>query len=190
MNNRNQRNERRETRRGERNREADEGEREPPSANPDSNENEADMDGSNNTNEARASKHGDNFDVNNEENRGEDAWEAADKSTPSETADDELRSSVRGAYDNMPTAEDILNLANGSSMPGAREKASSDDIMTDPFAVIDHNISLETCCGQKNNFHEATRLCKISSKLGEGMCKGFPRTRNSECNTSPTGTRS
>jgi len=64
---------------------------------------------------------------------------------------------VRGAYDSMPSKEEILSLADGSSLSGAREKASQEEIMRDKYAIIDH-ISLETCCGQKHNFHEAKHI--------------------------------
>ena len=53
----------------------------------------------------------------------------------------------------MPSQEEIKNLADGSSMPGAREKASSEELFLNTIAVVD--LSLETCCGQKNSFHEA-----------------------------------
>ncbi len=64
---------------------------------------------------------------------------------------------VRGVYDKMPSQEEILGLADGSSLPGAREKASQDEIMSDKYAIVDH-ISLEICCGQKHNFNEARHI--------------------------------
>jgi len=73
----------------------------------------------------------------------------------------------RGAYDSMPSQEEILSLADGSSLPRAREKASQEEIMRNKYAIIDH-ISLKTCCDQEHNFHEAKH---INGRVRQGWAR-------------------
>ena len=70
----------------------------------------------------------------------------------------------------MPSQEAIQNLADGPSMFGACEKASPEELMLGPFAIVDH-ILLETCCGQKNNFHEANQVCAKFCLNWAQVCK-------------------
>ena len=144
---------------------SDDNDREGPPADLEYNENdmtgnEADTDNATNGDNTEDTLGGDTDENEENEAGNEERGEADATYDQSNTGEDNRPSSsnVRGVYDQMSSAEEILNLADGSSMPGAREKATPDEIMMDPFTVIGH-ILLETCCGQKNNFHEAKHIC-------------------------------
>ena len=73
---------------------------------------------------------------------------------------------TRCVYDRIPSQEEMNDFRNGQSMAQARQKATVEEIMNGKFAVIDQ-ISLVTCCGQKNNFYEAKEVHRRFQKTGQ-----------------------
>ena len=67
---------------------------------------------------------GNEEDEEDSENEGNEAGEEDGENEGNEAGEEDSSANVRGVYDQMPSAEDVLNLADGSSMPGARNKAT------------------------------------------------------------------
>ena len=68
-----------------------------------------------------------------------------------------------------------MSLSNETSLSPSQHRATPSDIKDDIFTVIDHN-SLETCCGMKNNFFEATKDPSRFKIEWTRVCNRLPKT--------------